>query len=72
MTNMKKKKIFLYLEPSTLIITRLYLLFVNSKCDKYRWIFFGEGGGRGYWHPHPHFTLPYAKALDGSLRCTLN
>lgn len=33
--------------------------------------FFGEGG-RGYWYPHLHFTLPYAKALDGSLRYTLN
>ena len=34
--------------------------------------FFGEGGGGGTGTPTPNFTLPYAKALDGSLRCTLN
>ena len=66
MIKMKKKKILLYLEPSTLIITRLYLLFVNSKYE-FLW-----GGGRGKWYPHLHFTLPYAKPLDGSLRYTLN
>lgn len=52
MTNMKKKKILLYLEPSTLIITRLYLLFVNSKYE-FLW-----GGGKGVVVPspplHPH------------------
>lgn len=41
MIKMKKKKILLYLEPSTLIITRLYLLFVNSKYE-FLW-----GGGKG-------------------------